>query len=105
MRIGGWMLATALTGVGLTGCAVRYYPVLPTGAAADLAALTCTQLAEAQGAVARTERQIAEVAANGRTADGARPILYSTAKSDADRAVQARAAALAEARQVRACAA
>lgn len=105
MRTAGWMLAAALTGICLTGCAVSRYPVMPLGSAAELEAMTCAQLDQAQAAVAHTERQIAEIAANGRTADGARPVLYSTAKSDADRAARDRAAAISTARQAKRCAA
>ena len=105
MRIGAGRLAAAVLVTGLTGCAVHRYPVMPPASAAELGALTCGGLDQAQAEVDDTGRRIAEIAATGRAADGARPVLYSTARADADRAVRARATAIAEARQARGCAA
>ncbi|MDQ8028721.1 MAG: hypothetical protein REJ23_08325 [Brevundimonas sp.] len=103
MRIGGLMLAAALTGIGLTGCATTRYPTMTGPSSAELAGMTCAQLATEETAVATTERQIAEIAANGRAADGSTPILYSTSRPDADRAIQTRRAALSEAAAAKGC--
>ncbi|MFC7378846.1 hypothetical protein [Brevundimonas sp. GCM10030266] len=103
MRIGGLVMAAALTGIGLTGCATARYPTMTGPSPTELAGMTCAQLAAEQAVVDRTERQIAEIAANGRAADGSSPVLYSTARADADRAIQTRRAALSEAAAARGC--
>jgi hypothetical protein len=103
VRIGGWIIAAALMGSSLAGCAVSRYPIAPTWSAADAGTLTCAQLEQERDAAALTERRIAEIARTGRAADGSRPVLYSTAKADADRAVQARGASIADALRAGGC--
>ena len=86
-----------------SGCGIARYPVLPAWSANEESALTCDQLAQEREAAQATQRRLAEIAARGD--GGERPQLYSTARPDADRAVQARLAAVEAALQVKRCAA
>lgn len=93
-------VAVATVSVLVSGCSVARYPVLPTWSADAAQAMDCAGLRQEQDAARRTERQIAEIAAGGRAE---RPQLYSTAKSDADRAVQARLASVEIALKAKGC--
>lgn len=84
----------------VSGCSVTRYPVLPTWSADALQAMDCAGLRRERDAALGTERQIADLAAGGRAE---RPKLYSTARADADRAVQARLASVDAGLQVKAC--
>ncbi|MND95393.1 hypothetical protein [uncultured Brevundimonas sp.] len=84
-------IAIAAGCVFLSGCSVTRYPVLPAWSSDTAQAMDCAGLRQEQDAARRTERQIADIAAGGRAE---RPQLYSTAKPDADRAVQARLASV-----------
>ena len=87
----------------LAGCVVNRYPVIPALAATDGSAMTCTQLNSELASARRTQSQIDDIAA-GRLR-GVRPTLYSTARSDADRAAEARVNAIEALRQQKSCAA
>ena len=77
-------------GLALAGCVGTKYPMLTTLSAADAGAMTCSQL-HAQRLVAEdTAQQIAHIAQGGRPRFSQRPVLYSTARPDAERAAQAR---------------
>ncbi len=84
----------------VSGCSVTRYPVLPTWSDDAIKAMDCAGLRRERDAALGTERQIADLAA-GRRAE--RPKLYSTAKADADRAVQARLASIDAGLQAKAC--
>lgn len=64
------------------------YPMPQAWPVAEKEAMNCRQLGEALERAQQTQRQIADIAA-GRDPQS-RPPLYSTAKTDADRASQAR---------------
>jgi hypothetical protein len=86
----------------VSGCSVTRYPVLPTWSEDAIQAMDCAGLRRERDAALGTERQIADLAAGGRAE---RPKLYSTAKADADRAVQARLASVDAALNAKACSA
>lgn len=93
-------IAVAAVCVLLWGCSVTRYPVLPTGSADAMLAMDCTGLRQEREAALGIARQIADLAAGGRAE---RPKLYSTARADADRAVQARLASVDAALNAKAC--
>ena len=86
----------------VSGCSVTRYPVLPTWSEDAIQAMDCTGLRQERDAALGVERQIADLAAGGRAE---RPKLYSTARADADRAVQARLASVDAALNAKACSA
>ncbi|VXA99333.1 hypothetical protein BREVUG8_100105 [Brevundimonas sp. G8] len=74
----------------LAGCVGMKYPMLTTLSPTDADAMTCSQLHD-QGLVAEdTTQQIDLIAQGGRPRFSQRPVLYSTARPDAERAAQAR---------------
>jgi hypothetical protein len=82
-------LIIAIAGLSaLGGCASARYPVLPAAWNPQGQALSCGQLNVELEKARQTQIQIEDIAA-GR-ARNVRPILYSTDRADADRAVQAR---------------
>ena len=96
------LVAVAAACVMVSGCSVTRYPVLPTWSEDAIQAMDCAGLRRERDAALGTERQIADLAAGGRAE---RPKLYSTAKADADRAVQARLASVDAALNAKACSA
>lgn len=97
------LVATTLICLMLGACGGKRYPVATAWSAADSAAMSCEQLRAELAAGRDTQRRIGEIASGDRIADGERPKLYSMAKSDADRAAQARIAAVEAAMQARGC--
>ena len=94
-----WIIV-ATASVFLSGCSVTRYPVLPAWSGDTAQAMDCTALRQEQEAARHTERQIAAIAAGARVE---RPQLYSTARPDADRAVQARLAGIEAALKLKNC--
>lgn len=97
------VIATALVCVAMGGCAVKRYPIALTLAPTAAESMTCDQLNAELANVRNVEGEIGKIEATGRTTDGQKPKLYSTAKSDADRAVQARREAVTGAMQAKSC--
>jgi hypothetical protein len=93
-------IAVTMVGALVSGCSIARYPVLPAWSADAEQGKDCAGLRQELDAAQRTERQIAEIAA-GRGTE--RPTLYSTVKSDADRAVQARLVSVEAALKSKAC--
>ena len=87
----------------LGGCTTVRYPMLPAWSSAEGQAMTCEQLRVEMDNARRTQVQIEDIA-SGRD-QGARPRLYSMARPDADRAVQARIAEIENLRQTKRCSA
>ena len=81
-------------GFALAGCAGTKYPMLTTLSAADAGTMTCSRL-HAQRLVAEdTAQQIAQIAQGGAPRFSQRPVLYSTARPDAERAAQTQLAVI-----------
>lgn len=87
-------ILTALTCLATAGCTVNRYPMALTWSSADGEGLTCAQLTAATAEARGVQTQIEAIAAGDPAARAERPRLYSTAKGDADRAVQARLSAI-----------
>ncbi|WP_292229055.1 hypothetical protein [Brevundimonas sp.] len=94
----------ALACLTTAGCAVHRYPMAVAWAPASDQSLTCAQLSTAADDGRRLQAQIESIASGDRKARAEKPRLYSTAKSDADRAVDARLAAIEAQRQAQGCA-
>jgi hypothetical protein len=97
------VVATVLLCLLAGACGGKRYPIAAPWQVDAGTAMTCDQLSAELDASRRTERQIEEVASAGRTTDGERPKLYSMARPDADRAVQARISAIGQVMQTRNC--
>ncbi|MEG1453779.1 hypothetical protein [Brevundimonas sp.] len=79
------------------------YPVLPAIADANAQSLNCQQLNSELELAHQTRTQVNDIA-DGRVKN-VRPVLYSTARADADRSIQARISQIETLRQQKACAA
>jgi len=99
------MAVAVLACLATTGCAVNRYPMALSWSPASGESLTCAQLAKEAEEGRGLQTRIDAIAAGDPAARAERPQLYSTAKSDADRAVQARLAAIQLQRQAQNCAA
>ncbi|MFA4940232.1 hypothetical protein [Brevundimonas sp.] len=77
-------------GLALAGCVGTKYPMLTTLSAVDAGAMTCSQLHGQRLVAEDTAQKIAHIAQGGRPRFSQRPVLYSTARPDAERAAQAR---------------
>ena len=66
------------------------YPMLTTLSAVDAGAMTCSRLHDQRLVAEDTAQQIARIAQGGRPRFSQRPVLYSTARPDAERAAKAR---------------
>ncbi|TFW14299.1 hypothetical protein EGY25_03630 [Brevundimonas intermedia] len=64
--------------------------MLTTLSPADAGAMTCSQLHGQRLVAEDTAQQIAHIAQGGRARFSQRPVLYSTARPDAERGAQAR---------------
>ena len=84
----------ALACLTTTACTMNRYPIALAWEAAESDGLTCAQLASAADETGQIRARIEAIAAGDPAARAERPRLYSMAKSDADRAVQARLAAI-----------
>ncbi|WP_312690136.1 hypothetical protein [Brevundimonas nasdae] len=93
----------ALACLATAGCATNRYPMALTWSPASGENLTCTQLSDAAEDGHRLQAQIEGIASGDAKGRAERPRLYSTEKSDADRAVQARLAAIQAQRQTQGC--
>lgn len=95
------VVATALVCVAVSGCSVKRYTIALDWSGEAAEAMTCAQLNEELAKAGRIEQQIRDTEA-GKPVE--RPVLYSTAKADADRAVQARIDGIKATRQAKNCA-
>lgn len=95
------VVAIALGALG--GCAVVRYPMLPAWSSEEGQALSCSQLDAEMTKALQTQVQIQDIATGQYKASP--PRLYSTARSDADRALKARIAAIEDLRQAKNCSA
>ena len=77
-------------GFVLAGCMGTKYPMLTTLSPTDAGAMTCSQLHGQRLVAEDAAQQIAQIAEGGRPRFSQRPVLYSTARPDAERAAQAR---------------
>ncbi|RYG18778.1 MAG: hypothetical protein EON96_04280 [Caulobacteraceae bacterium] len=77
-------------GLALAGCVGMKYPMLTTLSAVDAGAMTCSRLHDQRLVAEDTAQQITLIAQGGRPRFSQRPVLYSTARPDAERAAQAR---------------
>lgn len=84
----------ALSCLATAGCTVNRYPIALPWSPEDGAGLSCAELTVAAGEGRRLQTQIEAIAAGDPAARAERPRLYSTDRSDADRAVQARLSAI-----------
>ncbi|MFC5373928.1 hypothetical protein ACFPIF_15280 [Brevundimonas faecalis] len=84
----------------LGGCASARYPILPAWGPEEQA-LTCSELNAEMEKALQTQAQIERIAAG--TDTGPRPVLYSMARPDADRAVESRIAKIEALRESKAC--
>jgi len=71
-------------------CAGKRYPMAPAWSVAEGQAMSCGQLRQAQAAARDIERRIQLVGDAPAGVRLERPVLYSMARPDAERAVQAR---------------
>ena len=77
-------------GLALAGCMGTKYPMLTTLSPNDAGAMTCSRLHDQRLVAEDTAQQIAHIAQGGQPRFSQRPLLYSTARPDAERAAQAR---------------
>ena len=80
--------------LALAGCVGTKYPMLTNLSAADAGAMTCSQLHGQRLVAEDTAQQIARIAQGGRPRFSQRPVLYSTARPDAERAAQTQLAVI-----------
>lgn len=96
------MTVAVLACLATTGCAVNRYPMAQAWSPTS-ASLTCAQLTTEVEDGRRLQTRIDAIAAGDPAARAERPQLYSTAKSDADRAVQTRLSAIEAQKQAKGC--
>lgn len=97
------MAVAVLACLATTGCAVNRYPMAQTWSPARGESLTCAQLATETEDGQRLQTRIDAIAAGDPAARAERPQLYSTAKSDADRAIQTRLSAIEAQKRTQGC--
>lgn len=96
-------IAILVCSLALAGCVGTKYPMLTTLSAADADAMTCSQLHDQRLVAKDTAQQIARIAQGGLPRFSQRPVLYSTARPDAERAAQARLSVIAAALLAKGC--